>query len=156
MCERWVGNLTKAPTYWPPSSSIAAPLSHPAELLNWGPEGPALCWVWSSLLRTATTDSKLQTLLHQTGFLSHRVIWFFDIHLLQWASHLHLTQPVNSQGYPLISSTGCTCYLHWYISYLTARSGRRSIFYTSLLLSCFTAYQRSFVILCQNLYIYNL
>ena len=28
-----------------------------------------------------------------------------------WASHLHLIQPVHSQGYTLISSTGCTCSL---------------------------------------------
>ena len=46
-----------------------------------------------------------------------------------WASHLHRIQPVHSQGYPLIYSTGCTCYLHRCISYLTARPGRRSICY---------------------------
>ena len=40
---------------------------------NGGLEGPALCWVWFSQLRTVTTDSKLQT---------HRVISLFDIHLL--------------------------------------------------------------------------
>ena len=28
-----------------------------------------------------------------------------------WASHLHPIQPVNSQGYTLISSTRCTCSL---------------------------------------------
>ena len=38
-----------------------------------------------------------------------------------WASHLHPIQPVHSQGYTLISSTGCTCYLHRWISYLTAQ-----------------------------------
>ena len=43
-------------------------------------------------------------------------------------------QPVHSQGYPLISSTGCTCYLHKCISYLTARPGWRSICYKSSLL----------------------
>ena len=37
-----------------------------------------------------------------------------------WASHLHPIQPVHSHGYTLISSTGCTCYLHTWISYLTA------------------------------------
>ena len=40
-----------------------------------------------------------------------------------WASHLHSIQPVDSQGYPLISSTGCTCYLHRCISSLTTRPG---------------------------------
>ena len=28
-----------------------------------------------------------------------------------WTSHLHLIQPLHSQGYTLISSTGCTCSL---------------------------------------------
>ena len=40
-----------------------------------------------------------------------------------WASHLHSIQPVNSQGYPLISSTRCTCYLHRYISYFDSSVG---------------------------------
>ena len=39
-----------------------------------------------------------------------------------WASHLHPIQPVHSQGYTLISSTECTCYLHRCISHLIARS----------------------------------
>ena len=39
----------------------------------------------------------------------------------------HSIQPVDSQGYPPISSTGCTRYLHRCISHLTARPGRRSI-----------------------------
>ena len=53
MCERWIGDWTKTATYWPQAlPAIAALLSHPAVLLN-------LCWVWFSLLRTATTDSKL-------------------------------------------------------------------------------------------------
>ena len=38
-----------------------------------------------------------------------------------WASHLHPIQSVHSQGYTLISSTGCTCYSHRCVSYLTAR-----------------------------------
>ena len=41
--------------------------------------------------------------------------------------YVHSIQPVDSQGYLLISSTGCTCYLHRCISHLTAWSGRRSI-----------------------------
>ena len=50
--------LNKAATYWPPALLVIATLlSHPAGLLNL--KGPALCWVWFSLLHTATTDSKL-------------------------------------------------------------------------------------------------
>ena len=56
MCERWVWDWTK--------------LQHIDPLIFWlyqhffliqrgcSTEGPALCWVLSSLLRTATTDSK--------------------------------------------------------------------------------------------------
>ena len=43
--------------------------------------------------------------------------------------NMHSIQPVHSQGYQLISSTGCTCYLHSCVSYLTAWPGRRSICY---------------------------
>ena len=46
------------------------------------------------------------------------------------ASHLYSIQPVDSQSYPLISSTGCTSYLHRFISHLTAQPGQRSICYT--------------------------
>ena len=61
---------------------------------------------------------------------------------LLWASHLHPTQPVYSQGYPLISSTGWTRYLRWCISYLTARPDRRSICYSSIstLQCCWTSW----------------
>ena len=55
----------------------------------------------------------------------------FDTHLLQCASHLHSIQRVLSQGYPLISSTWCTCYLHGCVSHLTTWPGRRSICYRS-------------------------
>ena len=39
------------------------------------------------------------------------------------ASHLHSIQPVNIQGCPPISSTGCTCYLHRCISYFDSSAG---------------------------------
>ena len=35
----------------------------------------------------------------------------------------HSIQPVDSQGYPPISSTGCTCYLHRCISYFDSSAG---------------------------------
>ena len=46
-----------------------------------------------------------------------------------WRHNSHSIQPIDSQGYPPISLTGCTCYLHRCISHLTAWSGRRSICY---------------------------
>ena len=39
------------------------------------------------------------------------------------ASHLYSIQPVDGQGYPLISSTGCTCYLHRFISSFDSLAG---------------------------------
>ena len=71
--------------------------------------------LWLQLTRTSC-GTRLYNCLMSTCFL--------------WASHLHPIQPVHSQGYPLISLTGCTCYLHRYISYVRAQLGRRSICYT--------------------------
>ena len=48
-----------------------------------------------------------------------------------WRHNSHSIQPVDSQGYPLIYSNGCNCYLHRCISYVTARPGRRLICYTT-------------------------
>ena len=44
----------------------------------------------------------------------HRVILLFYVHSIQ---------PVDSQGIPLILSTGCTCYLHRCISYFDCSVG---------------------------------
>ena len=122
MCKRWVGDWTK--------------LQHIEPQLFWlkqhfflilrgsstgGLEGPARCWIWFSLKQLTPNYSWLTP--RRTGF---------DAHLLQWALHLHPTQPVNSQGYNLISSTGCTYYLHRCISYLTAQPGRGTICYTPM------------------------
>ena len=95
-------------TYWPPVPlSFAALLSRSVGLLNLGSwESIILCWVL--VLSTASylqlTDSNwiccdpgLYNCLATTCFLL--------------ASHLHPIQHVHSQGYTLISSTGCTCSL---------------------------------------------
>ena len=77
--------------------SLAAFLSRFAGLLNrgsWGPIG--LCWVLNQLTEPVCGPG-LYNCLTTTCFL--------------WASHLHPTQPVHSQGYTLISSTGYTCSL---------------------------------------------
>ena len=101
--------LNKTATYWPPAlPAIAALLSHPAGLLNRGPECPALCWVWFSLLRTATTDSKLQTIWTSCRTGLYHCLTFT---CFMWASHLNRIQLVHGRGYTLISSTGCTCSL---------------------------------------------
>ena len=109
--------------------AIAALLSHSAGLLNRRPGGPVSAGNWFSLPRTATTDFKLWS---PTNWLpvAPRLYHCLTPICFLWASHLHSVQPVDSQGYPLISLTGCSCYLHRCISYLTARPGRRSICYT--------------------------
>ena len=103
---------------------------------------PASAGTWFSLLRTATTDSKLWSPTNWLPVAPGYII--VCVHLLQWASHLHSIQPVSRQGYPLISSTGCTYYLHWCISYLTARPGRRSVCYIYIY-SLFASTYRSIV-----------
>ena len=101
-------------TYWPQISlSLAALLSRSAGLLNQGPWGPSPL---SELV--LTTASYLQLTQPVGGTRLYNCLtstWFL------WASHLHPIQPVHSQGYTLISSTGCTCYLYRCISYLTVR-----------------------------------
>ena len=110
VCERWVGDWTKTATYWPSSSSshssASFSFSWAAQLGAWG---PSLCW---DMVLIPTSSLQLP------DFCLMRVILLF---------YAHSIQPVDNQGYPLISSTGCTCYLHRCISYLTAWPGQRSI-----------------------------
>ena len=125
MCERWVGDWTNCNILTPPSSfALAALLSRSAGLLNQGSWEPiALCWVL--VLSTASylqlTDSKLQTnwTSCHTGLYHCLAPTCF-----LWALHLHRIQPIHSQGYTLISSTGCTCSLinSWVrVQYVTYR-----------------------------------
>ena len=66
---------------------------------------------------------------------------------LLWHHNSHSIQPVDSQGYPLISSTRCTCYLHWCISPLTAWLG-------SICYMCIYIYIYMCVCVCVYLFIY--
>ena len=124
MCERCVGD-NKTATYWPPAVlAIAGLLSRSPGLLNQGPWGPQAL----SLELVLTLASYLKTWI-PTAWNSCRTGLYYCLLSTRflWASHLHPTQPVYSQSYPLMSSTGCTCYLHRCISYLTARPCRRSV-----------------------------
>ena len=107
MCERCVGDWTKTATYWPPvPPSLAALLSRSAGLLNRKP------WEPSSLMGLVLTASNCNNWL-QTNWTSCRTGLYHCLSstCFLWASHLHPIQPVYSQGYTLISSTGCTCSL---------------------------------------------
>ena len=120
--------LNKTATYWPPALlDIAAFLSRSAGLLNRGPGGPASTGSGSHSSNW-NTDFKLWSptnWLPVAAGLYHCLISTCFL----WRHNSHSIPPVNSQGCPLISSTGCTCYLYWCISYLTAWPGRRSICY---------------------------
>ena len=110
LCVRGKLETEQTATYWPPVPlSLAALLSRSAGLLDRGSWGHiALCWVL--VLTTASylqlTDSKLTEPVCRTGLYNCLSSTCF-----LWASHLHPIQPVHSQGYTLISSTGWICSL---------------------------------------------
>ena len=124
MRERWVGDLTDG-TYWPKIPlSLAALISRFAGLLNQGSWRPiGLCWV---LVLSTASYLQLTEPVCGTGLYN----CLKPICIL-WASHQHPIQPIHSQGYTLISLTGCTCYLHRFISYLTAQAEGQYVTYIS-------------------------
>ena len=131
MCERWVGDWTKLQHIDPPSSSGYSSTSFSLGCSTGGSEGRKP----GAGSHAGILSLKLWLQI-QTDWTSCRIRLY---HCLKstcflWVSHLHRIQPVHSQGYPLISSTGCSRCLHRCISYLTARPGRRSICYTNTLI----------------------
>ena len=119
LCVRGELETEQTATYWPlVPLSLSALLYRSARPLNRGSWGPiALCWML--ILATA---SYLQLWLQLTEPVCGTGLYIcLTPTCFLWASHLHPIQPVHSQGYTLTSSTRCTCYLHWCISYLTAR-----------------------------------
>ena len=107
LCERWVGDWTKLQHIDPNNSSgynsISFPFSLAAQPGVWG---PSLCW---DIVLISVSSLQLIWLPVAPGLYNYLTSTY-----LLWASHLHSIQPVDSQGYPLISSTGYTCYLHRY------------------------------------------
>ena len=114
LCVRGELKTKQTSTYWPQIPlSLAAFLSRSAGLINRGSWGPSPLW---ELVLTAASYLQLTEPVCGTGLYNCLTSTCF-----LWASHLHSIQPVPSQGYTLISSTGCICCLHRCISYLTAR-----------------------------------
>ena len=109
--------LNRTATYWSPNSSgyksISFPFSWAAKPGAWG---PSLCW---DMVLTPASSLQLIWLPVAPGLYN-----YLTPTCLLWASHLYSIQPVDSQGYCLISSTGCTCYLYRCISHLTAWPGQ--------------------------------
>ena len=73
--------------------------------VSWGPR--AVCW--ALVLSRALSPTRLTP----TNWTSCRTGLYHCLTptCFLWASHLHPIQPVYSQVYTLISSTGCTCSL---------------------------------------------
>ena len=110
LCVRGKLETGQTATYWPPVPlSLATLLSHSAGLLNrrsWGPR-PLLVLTASNCNKLTPTNSTLR---------GARLYNCLTSTCFPWASQLHRIQLVHGQGYILISSTGCTCYLHRCIS----------------------------------------
>ena len=114
LCVRGELVTEQTATYWPQISlSLAVLLSRSAGMLNRGSWGPSPLW---ELVLTTASNLELTEPVCGTGLYNCLTPTCF-----LWASHLHPVQPVHCQDYILISSTGCTCYLHRCIFYLTAR-----------------------------------
>ena len=111
-----VGDRTKTATYWPANSSgyhsLFFPFSWAAQPGAWG---PSLCW--DMVLIPASSLQLIWTSCYR-GYIR---IWRPPTSCNRHNSHS--IPPLDSQGRPLISSTGCTCYLHRCISFLTAWPG---------------------------------
>ena len=113
-CVRGELETEQTATYWPEVPlSLAVLLSCSAGLLNRGSRDPSPLW---ELVLTTASYLQLTEPVCGTGLYNCLTSTCF-----LWAPHMHPIQPIHSQGYTLISSTGCTCYLHRCISYLTAR-----------------------------------
>ena len=123
ICERWVGDWTELQHTDPPPTLLATAgfLSRSPGLLNQGLGAQPLLGYGSHSSIFSPTD---------LNFLSPGLYNNLTSTYFLRASDLYSIQPVDSQDYtpdPLISSTGCTRYLHRCISHLTAWPGRRSI-----------------------------
>ena len=120
MCESWVGDWTELQHIDPSNSagynSISFPFSLAAQPGAWG---HGLCW---DMILIPASSSPTAWLPVAPGLYNYLSSTYF-----LWHHNFHSIQPVDNQGYPPISSTGCTCYLHRCISHLKARLGRRSI-----------------------------
>ena len=107
VCERWVRDWTNCNILTPSFFVFSSTSFLLCWLLNRGPEGPqSYAGSWFSLPRTATNWLQLTKPVCGTGLYNCLTPTCF-----LWVSHLHPIQPVHSQVYTLMFSTGCTCSL---------------------------------------------
>ena len=108
--------LNRTATYWPPNSSGYSSISFPfSRAAQPGGSGPSLCW--DMVFIPASSRQLIWTSCRR----GYTIIWRPPTSCQRHNSHS--IQLVNSQGYPPISSTGCTCYLHRCISYFDSSAG---------------------------------
>ena len=108
LCERWVGDWTELQHIDPDSyghNSVSFPFSWAAQPGAWGP-----CLCWDMVLIPASSLQPIWTFCRR----DYIIIWRPPTSCERYNSHS--IQPLDSQGYLLISLTGCTCYLHRCIS----------------------------------------
>ena len=106
MCERWVGDWTNC-NILTSSSFVFISTSFS---FCWAAQSGVLK-VHSPLLGAGSIYSILSPTnwLQLTGPVCGLVLYnCLTSNSFLWASHVHPIQPVHSQGYTLISSTGCT------------------------------------------------
>ena len=129
MCEWWVGDGDRLPLIDPKFFCIiAALLPHSAGLLNRGHWGPKpLVWSWFSLRRHPISNCDWNS---NSNWLEHCFelqltqavcrTWFYNCLTLTCFLWAYTSAPNSTtstgQGDIPISSTGCTCYLHRWIS----------------------------------------
>ena len=106
LCVRAELETEQTATYWPPNSSDFSSTSF---LFCWAAQSGVLrahspLLVLSTASYLQLTDSKLTEPVCDPGLYNCLTPTCF-----LWASHLHPIQPVHSQAYTLISSTGWTC-----------------------------------------------
>ena len=102
--------LNRTATYWPPPQFFW--LQQHFFSVLWG---PSLCW--DMVLIPASSLQLIWTSCRR-GYI---IIWHPPTSCERHNSYS--IQPFDSQGCPLISSTGCTCYLHRCISSFDSLAG---------------------------------
>ena len=116
MCKRELETEQRLQHIDPPTVlAITAFLSRSPGLLNRGPGDPSLCWdmvlISASFLQLIWTSCR-------RGYI---IIWHPPTSCERHNSHS--IQPLDSQGRPLISLAGCTCYLYKCISSFNSLAG---------------------------------
>ena len=106
LCVRCELESEQTATYWPPVPlSLAAFLSRSAGCSIGGPVGHSHLLGAGSFYSIVSPTNWLQLTEPVCRIELYNCLtstWFL------WAPHLHSVQPVHSQGYTLLSSTGCT------------------------------------------------